>query len=140
MKKNELKGSFTIEMSLLVPVILFIFMELVLSVFYFHDKNVLNGAAYETVVVGSSKVRTRAGISEEELEAFLRDRIRGKCILLTSCQTQVSIQKEEVQVNIRARKNGYGVSIEKKAAVTEPEKKIRDIRRLDSKNGKKNND
>lgn len=140
MRKDELKASLTIEMSFLVPVILFIFMEIVLAVFYYHDKNILNGAAYEAVVVGSSKIRIEDKINEDELESFLRDRIKGKCIFFISCQTDVSIQEEEVQVNIYARKNGYALSVQKKAAVTEPEKKIRDRRRLDSKNGEKNND
>lgn len=140
MRKKECKASLTIEMSFLVPVILFLFMGIVMIVFYYHDKNILNGAAYETVVLGSSKVRTREGISEEELESYLRERIAGKCIFLTFYSTDVSIQEEEIQVDIEARKNGYGISVQKKAAVTEPEKKIRDIRRLDSKNGEKNND
>ena len=140
MREHRLKASFTIEMSFLIPLILFVFMEIVLCVFYFHDKNILNSAAYEAVVLGSSKVRTKDGISEEELEAFLRDRIKGKCILFSFCQIDASIQKEEIQVQIRARKNGYTASIEKRAAVTEPEKKIRDRRRLDIKNGEKNND
>jgi len=140
LRKKKLKASLTIEMSFLVPVILFIFLEIVLTVFYYHDKNILNAAAYEAAAVGSSKVRTREGITEDELESFLRDRIEGKCIFYGFCQTDVSIQEEEVQIEIYARKNGYEVSVQKKAAVTEPEKKIRDIRRLDSKNGEKNND
>jgi len=138
--KKKLKASLTIEMSLLVPIVLFIFMEIVLSVFYCHDKNILNGAAYEAAVLGSSKERTKTGMSEEELEDFVRDRIRGKCILLTYCQVETSIQEKEVQIRIRARKSGYTVFIEKRAAVTEPEKKVRDRRRLDIKNGEKNND
>ena len=140
MKKHGLNASFTIEMSFLIPIILFIFMEIVLCVFYFHDKNILNSAAYEAAVVGSSKQRMKEGISEEELNTFLKERIKGKCILFSSCQMSVSIQEEEVIVQVRARKNGYTVSIEKRAKVTEPEKRIRDRRRLDIKNGEKNND
>ena len=140
MRKYRLNASFTIEMSLLVPFVLFIFMEIILSVFYYHDKNILNSAAYEAAVIGSSKERTKDGISEEELISFVKDRIRGKCIFLTSCQIEASIQKGEVQVQIYARKRGYRASIEKRAAITEPERKIRNRRRLDIKNGEKNND
>ena len=140
MKKHGLNASFTIEMSFLIPIILFVFMEIVLCVFYFHDKNVLNSAAYEAAVVGSSKLRTKDGISEEELNKFLKERIRGKCVLFSSCQISTSMQEEEVLVEIHARKKGYTVSIEKKAKVTDPEKRIRDRRRLDIKNGEKNND
>ena len=140
MKKHGLNASFTIEMSFLIPLILFVFMEIVLCMFYFHDKNVLNSAAYEAAVVGSSKSRTKEGISEEELNAFLKERIRGKCILFSSCQMSTSIQEEEVLVEIHARKSGYTIAIEKKAKLTEPEERIRDRRRLDIKNGETNND
>lgn len=138
--KKALDGSFTIEMSIIMPVVLFIFMGIILSVFYYHDKNILNGAAYETVVVGSSKMREKEKITEAELESFCRDRIKRKCIFLTSAQINVRIQEEEILLELTAVKRGFGVSVVKRAALTEPENRIRDIRRLDSKNGEKNYD
>ena len=140
MRKHRLKASFTIEMSLLIPLILFIFMEIVLVIFYYHDKNIMNGASYETAVVGSMKLREKEEITEEELEDFCRDRMRGKCIFLTNYQIFAGIDEKEVQVEIAARKKGFKLSVVKRAAVTEPEKRIRNIRRLDIKNGEKNND
>lgn len=140
MNNRKLKASMTVEMSLLVPLILFIFMGLIMTVFYFHDKNIMNGAAYETVVVGSTKMREKNKITESELVEFCKERMDGKCIFLTSQEVSASIEEEEILVEISARKKGFGVSVEKSAAITEPEKKIRDIRRLNTKNGTKNND
>ncbi len=126
-----LKGSFTVEMSLLMPIILFLFMGCVLATFYFHDKNILAGAAYETAVVGSTKMREKDGVTEAELERLCRDRIRKKCIFMTGSQVSVDISDEEIQVRVTAHKNRFSVSVLKKAAVTCPEKKIRDADRLE---------
>ena len=60
MKRIRLKkvnGSMTVEMSLLMPIILFLILNCILTVFYFHDKNIIAAAAYETSVVGSTKMR-----------------------------------------------------------------------------------
>lgn len=131
MIERDLKASFTIEMSVIVPVVMVIFMGIILSVFYFHDKNILNGAAYETAVVGSSKMREKEEISEEELTGFCRERLRGKCIFLTGVDIDVCISEEEIEVELTAVNRGFGVSVVKKAVLTEPEKKIRDVRRMD---------
>ena len=40
-KKHALNGSFTVEMSLLMPMILFLVMGCVLACFYYHDKNII---------------------------------------------------------------------------------------------------
>ena len=127
--KKEYKASLTIEMSFIIPVVLFIFMGIVLSVFYQHDKNILHGAAYETAVVGSLKMREKEEVTEEVLEELCKERLRGKCIFLTSAKVDVSIQEEEVAVQIVSGRRGYKASVIKRAAVTEPEKKIRNIRR-----------
>ncbi len=126
-----LKGSLTVEMSLLMPIILLLFMGCVLAAFYFHDKNVLAGAAYETAVVGSTKMREKDGVTEEELRDLCRDRIRKKCIFLSVSQVLVDISDEEIQVTVNAHKGKFSLCAMKKAAVTSPEKKIRDADRLE---------
>ncbi len=126
----SLQGSLTVEMSFLMPIIVLLFMGCVFATFYFHDKNILAGAAYETAVVGSTKARERDGVTEEELRKLCRQRIRGKCIFMTSSQISVDISEEEIQVKVTARKRIFSVSVLKKAAVTNPEKKIRDADRV----------
>ena len=132
MRRKELTGSFTIEMAVILPVVMSIFMGIILTVFYYHDKNILNGAAYETVVIGSSKMREKEKITEEELITFCRERMKGKCIFLTETEIGISITEEELEVELTASKNSFKVSVVKRMALTEPEKKIRDIRRLDT--------
>ena len=131
MKNREQKAYMTVEMSFLMPVIFLIFMSIVVMFFYFHDKNILHGAAHETAVVGSMKIREKEAITEEELISFCRDRIKGKCILFSRPEVEVEVKTDEVNVDIFAKKRQYSVSVHKEAAVTEPEKKIRNIRRFE---------
>ena len=74
-KKYKLQGSMTVEMSFLMPMIMFLIMGCILAVFYYHDKNILSGAAYETAVVGSTKARAKDGIKEGELEMLFYQRV-----------------------------------------------------------------
>lgn len=121
---------YTVEMSFLMPIILLLIMSSIYGVFYYHDKNIISCAAYETVVVGSNKAREDDGTDEEELRALFRERIEGKCIFLTNMETSVSVTDQLIDIQILASHKGMRTSIGKQAAVTEPEKKIRDIRRI----------
>lgn len=126
----KLKGSMTVEMSFLMPMIMFLIMGCILAVFYYHDKNVLSGAAYETAVAGSTRMRERDGIDEGELEALYAERTEGKCILFAGSSAQVSVGGKEIVVEATAQKGRFMLSVLKKAAVTDPEKYIRDRRRM----------
>ena len=126
----RLKGSMTVEMSFLMPMILFLTMGCILAVFYYHDKNVLSGAAYETAVVGSTRMRERERIREGELSALYAERVEGKCILFAGSSAQVSVGEKEIVIKATAQKGRLALTVLKKSAVTDPEKYIRDRRRL----------
>ena len=53
MVKIRCKGSTVVEMSYLAPVVLLVWMAVIFGLFYYHDKGILTGAAYETAVVTS---------------------------------------------------------------------------------------
>ncbi len=129
--KYRLQGSVTVEMSLLFPVILLVFTACVYAAFYFHDKNILAGAAYETAVVGSTKMRERDGVTEEDLVSLCQERIGSKCVLFAGTTVSVDISGEEISVSATAGRKGFKASVCKKAAVTEPEKKIRNAGKLE---------
>ena len=105
-------------------------MGCILAVFYYHDKNILSGAAYETAVVGSTKAREKDGVEEGELEQLFRQRVGKKCILFPGAQAAISVGKDEIEVTAAASRRGMKVSVSKKAAVTDPENYVRDLRRL----------
>lgn len=128
--RRRLEGSFTVEISFIIPVLLFLIMECILVFFYYHDKNILAGAAYETAVAGSTKAREENKPDEAELEAMFRERIRGKCILFSDGQAKVRITDESVTVQVQAEQRGMRIDLACKAAVTVPEQEIRERNRL----------
>lgn len=55
-KKYVLKGSYTVEASFLLPVILSVIVILMYLAFYIHDKSVLSSAAYQASLRGSQLI------------------------------------------------------------------------------------
>ena len=105
-KQRWLKGSFTVEMAFLMPMILFLIMGCIRISFYYHDKNIIAGAAYETAVTGSTKVREKDGISESELNALFKERVGRKCILFSRIRVQSSVGKDEIKGSCKTKENG----------------------------------
>lgn len=135
------QASMTVEMSVLMPLVLMIVMLSILATFYYHDKNVLQGAAYETAVVGSTKMREREIPTESKLKTLCEERIGRKCIFFGRTRVKVAMEEEEIIINVTAKKRWFQLKIEQKAKITEPEKKIRDVRRLkEIGNGAKDHD
>ena len=60
----KLKGSTVVEMAYLMPVVLLCWMAVIFALFYYHDKNIIGGAAYETAIVGSEEWRWQKEIEE----------------------------------------------------------------------------
>ena len=68
---NGLRGSVTVEMAYILPTVIMIFLLIVYTVFYYHDKNILNAAAGETAVLGAQLERQR-GKEGTDLQNFYR--------------------------------------------------------------------
>ncbi|MCQ2507538.1 MAG: pilus assembly protein [Dorea sp.] len=129
MKKHTLKASFTVEMSVIAPVIMMVMMMTILTVFYEHDKNIISAAAYETAVVGSGKCRTNKEIDCAQLQSLCRERIGKKCILSGSTSIQVSVTNREVSVQGSFGHKRMRISVMQKAVITKPESYIRKKKR-----------
>lgn len=121
---------YTVEMSYLMPLIVLLMVSSILGIFYYHDKNIISGAAYETAVVGSTKVRQKGGVKEDELRALFEERIKGKCILFDRVAVSVSVDRDELRIAGTGTRRGMKVSVLRRMNITDPEKKIRDIRRV----------
>ncbi len=128
--KCNLKGSFTVEASFIVPMILFLIMACIFTIFYYHDKNILIGVAYETSVVGSTLSREVNGVDAEKIESLAYERIQGKCIFLNHSRVEAEVSEEELQVSVSAFARKMRMSGSEKAPITDPEKYIRDLRKI----------
>ena len=125
-KRKSLKGSAVIEMSYIIPLFLGLFVLIMHTVFYFHDKAILNGAASETAVLGAQAER-RAG-TEYDLEEFLRERTDDKLIYMTEVTVEVRETGKEITVSAEAYKNFMGIEVSQKALIVKPEENIRLMR------------
>lgn len=127
---RQYKGSFTIETAMLLPIISLVFVLCVWGSFYFHDKNILSSCAYEIAVVGSTKIREKDSVTEEQLCAALTEQLERKCILFSNINVTVQIGEEKVVVEADASRRKMKATTKHVAAVTEPEAYIRKVRKL----------
>lgn len=128
--KKKYQGSLTVEAAYLMPVIGMILAVSILALFYFHDKNIISSCAYETAVVGSTKAREKDGVSPDILIRAFQERIHGKCILFPDAAVEVQVKENMILVHAYSRRKGMTVSAEHRMKVTDPEKYIRDLRRI----------
>lgn len=142
MTGKTMRGSATVEMAYIMPLIFLVFTASMYLMFYYHDKNILAGAAYETAVVGSQKMRAagadNAGeegvqeVSETILESLFQSRIRRKLILFSGASVSVTSTDRQIEVTAMAMRKKMRVTVTARSAVTKPEKFIRDHRKLQS--------
>ena len=123
---KNIRGSFTIEAAVIVPMILFIFGVLMHILFYWHDKNILMSTAHETAALGSS----RNEMSEIELEYYFFDRMEGKLLLFDRVECTSHMEDDKVTVAWNGSKGSMVTEGEYSIAKTEPENYIREIRKL----------
>ena len=117
-------GSAVVEMEYLIPAFFLLFVIIIHTVFYYHDKVILSGAACETAVVIAQEAR-RKGEREFDAEVFFRERIREKLVLLTVSEVNITDSGSEISVEVSARRSFMQLTIQQKAVKAEPEEVIR---------------
>lgn len=129
---DAVRGVLTIEMAYLMGVILTVFVLIMYTVFYYHDKNILIGAASETAVVGTQSARKPDVDGQTDLSGFYQERIRGKLIFFPGAQAEVSVSSAKVEVTASAAKGFMKLQVVQRAFIKEPEKKIRQKKILET--------
>lgn len=130
--RKGFQGVITIEMSYLIPMVLLIFLIVIYTVFYYHDKNILIGAASETAAVGTQMERRPDKDGQTGLSEFYQQRIEGKLIFFSGAQVSVDVSRKWVEINAYASRREMKIHILQRAAITEPEKAIRRKRILEN--------
>ena len=129
-KGRALKGSITVEMSYVLPLIIFVIFILIYTVFYYHDKAVLAGAVAETVEQGIEDIRND---NDEalDLEAYMKKRTGSKLIWLNVSSINISVSEEKVKVKADAQKKFFHTSVCLEGTVPYPEKKLREKKKVE---------
>lgn len=132
MLQGSMQGVITIEMSYILPMVLLLLALIMYTVFYFHDKNILAGAAMETAVVGAQMERKPDEKGKTNLEAFYKQRITGKLILFPEPAAEVHVTEKQVSVTVHADRGKMKLEVRQQAPILNPEKQIRKKRLLEN--------
>ncbi|MCU6748390.1 MULTISPECIES: TadE family protein [Lachnospiraceae] len=124
-RKNSVTGITSIQMAYIMPAFFFLFILIIHTVFYFHDKIILNGAACETAVLGAQLERKQDETEKTNLEQFFRERTEKKLILFSEYTISIGKTNSEITVKAEAKKNKMKLKIEQKARIMKTEKRLR---------------
>lgn len=130
MIKMRCKGSTVVEMSYLAPVVLLVWMAVIFGLFYYHDKGILTGAAYETAVVTSELWNADSEEKQRQAKDYFAQRIRGKTLFFGGAEMECIADDNKITIKANASKKKLSLKVEASAAVTKPEEKIRNLKVL----------
>ena len=119
-----LSGVTVVEMSYIIPLCILLFVTIIYTVFYYHDKIVMIGALAETAAVGAEHER-RVTEWEYEGEDFLRTRLDGKLILMTEYEVSYETEGNMIVVQVQAERGYMKLKLCQKAIVARPEDYVR---------------
>lgn len=124
-EKYKLNAVLTVELSYLFIILFSIFVMSIHAVFYYHDKNILQGAVNETAVLWAQLERRQDKYTDISAETFCQQRINGKLILFSGSLVNVEKTEETIVVTASAEKGFMKVSVQGTAMIMKPEDKIR---------------
>jgi len=126
---KHLKGSITVEASYIVPLVFTVFIVIIYSTFYFHDKNIMRGALYEVeAIIGQ---RERIEETKENWNSYFEERLGDKLILFSGCVFETEMLGDDVILTASASKGVMRISTQGLTRVIKPERHIRKMRNID---------
>lgn len=127
--EKKYRGSMTVETAYLMPLFFLMFILIMRMTFYFHDKTILYGAAYETAAEGVEKLRGDVS-GDFSLSDYFHKRLGRKMIYFGYADEHISVGEDEIVVEASAWRKRMGISVRVKMSVTKPEKQLRMIQGL----------
>ncbi|MEE1086873.1 MAG: pilus assembly protein [Schaedlerella sp.] len=127
-----LRAVLTIELSYLFALLFFIFIVVIHTIFYYHDKNILLGTACETAVLWAQLERREDEVISSTPEEFYQGRVSGKLILFPEASVRVTRSEEIIEVAASAQKGMMKVKVHGTAEIMNTEEKIRKKRIIDN--------
>ena len=106
------KGSTTVEMAYVMPLIFLVFLIIVRTTFYYHDKSILDGMAYEAVTTAVQTAR--------------------KLIYFSMPEVSVNVTDDEAETTISATRGKMCIRVTRQVKIPHPETKIRLKKKLET--------
>jgi hypothetical protein len=108
MKRKDLKGSLTIEITLLMPFILGVFIFIIFSGFVLHDKCIVNKACLSAALRGSQESEDNKAV-DKAAEA-ISEVLPGKLIGHWSYNTGIDVGQDVIRVTFEGdTEMGFGL-------------------------------
>lgn len=122
---KTMKGSYTVELAAIMPVIMLVLVLAITSSFFMYDKCIMEGIAIEAAVTAAEELRYDEDLSVVQTNA---ENTAGKrLIFFEKGNVTVSKEKNRVTVAVWADKaiRGLQCNVSASACTVEPEKYIR---------------
>lgn len=122
--KRRVRGTFTIEAAVIVPLILVIFIVIMNLLFYYHDKNLVLAAAHETISTWAKEEE----MTKEEIERHFQKNIKEQTLFFYNVNATIEIDESELNMDCVAAQNGMRLQVQMNMCRTNPEAGIRKLR------------
>ena len=126
----KLKGSATVEVLYILPVVFLVFLVVTYLGFFFHDKTVLQGIVLEGVLIGASQYRGEDGINEEEILGFLQEKSSDRLLFFPTPQLDISVEEDEIIIDLSTEARGMKLEVIKRYPLEVAEEKLRKEARI----------
>lgn len=94
-----MRGSATIEASLVVPICIGVIVFIILAGFYMHDRTIIQGTLGEVSSIAEIKNRIGEKINDADIKEYFNDRIKGKVLYTKSINVKSIISEKEIIIN-----------------------------------------
>lgn len=125
-KKKNLKGVMVVEMACLSGFFVLMTAMVILLFFYYYDKNILQGATFETAVFGAERYDKE---NTDMLETYFKDRIDKKTIFFSNAKVKITCEEDFLSVQASMSRGRLKVSARSGCVMTKPEDALREKRR-----------
>lgn len=98
--KWNLDGSYTVEAALIFPIVLYVILFLFYSAFYMNDRIVIQEAAYETALYGTTLNRTKTDQMKQKMQSKYTSAIKGRLIAMEEPACSIEVKNGYVTVTI----------------------------------------
>lgn len=131
-----MKGSYTVEAAVVFPIVLYVIVFILYSAFYINNVVVINEAAYETAIYGTTLNRSRTEDMKTKMQSKYTSSIQGRLIAMAKPECSIEVSGNYVTVSIRSVMyhagigifpgySGSEISVQKKAKLWSPIDKMR---------------
>ena len=120
-----MKGSATIEILYIMPVVFLMYVSIIYLGFFFHDKNVLQLVAVEATAIGQSQYRNMGKLNIEDMTTFIQEKANKRLLFFEEPDIQIEEREKCIYVRLHSCTRSLEITAEKGRILWNPEEKIR---------------